>query len=394
MQGLGDTTAMLKRMRSAGVLNLSPTSTLGSLAETKTFGPNPGALRMFTHTPVGVPKMAPLVVVLHGCTQTADGHAVSGGWIELADRLGFVVLAPEQTAANNPNRCFNWFSPNDIKRGKGEAASIASMVGAAVDAHHLDSQRVFITGLSAGGAMTAVMLATYPDLFAGAAIVAGLPYGLAGNVQEAMSTMRGGGDREGKRLGALVSRATRAPRGPLRLSIWHGEADLMVSPENGRSLARQWAAALELPDEPDRTDQLGERARSSWGGKTPGASVIELNMIHGLGHGTPLATRGKDAVGTVAPFMLEAGVSSTLEIAGLWGLEKTAGYVASTNDRSARNPKARVRTGVKGRRSSARRRPARRPELGEQVIGAIEKHVSPQVQAVIAKALRAAGLMR
>ncbi|MCL6569654.1 MAG: PHB depolymerase family esterase, partial [Meiothermus silvanus] len=109
--------------------------------------------------------------------------------INRADRFGLAVIAPQQTSSNNPNRCFNWFSPGDVGRGGGEAASIAAMVSHAIQAHDLDNDRVFVTGLSAGGAMAAAMLAAYPDLFAGGAVIAGLPYGVARNVQDALRVM-------------------------------------------------------------------------------------------------------------------------------------------------------------------------------------------------------------
>ena len=101
--------------------------------------------------------------MLHGCTQTAADYDQGSGWSQLADRHGFVLLYPEQNRANNANLCFNWFEPGDIARGKGEALSIRQMIGAVAVAHGMDRDRVFVTGLSAGGAMASVMLATYPE---------------------------------------------------------------------------------------------------------------------------------------------------------------------------------------------------------------------------------------
>src|SRR5687768_1385135 len=106
MAGLEATIAQLARMR-----QLAEADDGGRLAETAEFGPNPGALRMLSYAPVGLAPGAPLVVVLHGCTQRAAAHAASAGWLTLADRYGFAVVAPEQTTANNFNRCFNWYEP-------------------------------------------------------------------------------------------------------------------------------------------------------------------------------------------------------------------------------------------------------------------------------------------
>ena len=138
---------------------------------------NPGALRGRFYVPAGMKSGAPLVVVLHGCTQSAAVYDQGSGWSHLADRHGFALLFPEQQRANNMNLCFNWYQPGDAARDQGEAASIRAMVAQMVKTHSLDPARVYVTGLSAGGAMTSVMLAAYPDVFAAGAIIAGLPFG-------------------------------------------------------------------------------------------------------------------------------------------------------------------------------------------------------------------------
>ena len=121
MPGVGETLARLKRARSTP---LSGSPTHGRMTLVPAFGDDPGALRMLTYLPANLPPGAPLVVVLHGCTQRAEAYASTAGWLTLADRLGFAVIAPEQSTANNPNRCFNWFQPGDVVRGGGEAASL------------------------------------------------------------------------------------------------------------------------------------------------------------------------------------------------------------------------------------------------------------------------------
>src|SRR6201996_2741174 len=151
------------------------------LVETTGFGTNPGDLRMLSFVPAN-PQQAPaLVVVLHGCGQTAAGYDLGAGWSTLAKHYGFALLMPEQQRPNNANGCFHWFNPDDIARGQGEAASIRQMIARMSADHGIDPHRIFVTGLSAGGAMTSVMLATYPEVFAAGAIIAGLPYGVASN---------------------------------------------------------------------------------------------------------------------------------------------------------------------------------------------------------------------
>ncbi|WP_454716121.1 extracellular catalytic domain type 1 short-chain-length polyhydroxyalkanoate depolymerase [Caulobacter segnis] len=376
MPGLGDTTAMLARLRKTASL---PSASGGALKRTASFGPNPGQLTLLSYRPERLPPGAPLVVVLHGCTQSAEAYAVNAGWLTLADRFGFMILAAEQPSSNNPNRCFNWFSPGDVRRGEGEAASIASMVAHLIAAHDLDADRVFITGLSAGGAMTAAMLAAYPELFAGGAVIGGLPYGVARNVQDALRVMSRADGRAARELGALVPRPQGQARPP-RLSIWHGEADFTVQAGNAHDLAQQWSAVHGLPSAPHRVEPQAFGTRSVWRSAT-GETLVELNLVRGLGHGTPLSTRGEDALGQLAPFMLEAGVSSSLEIVRFWGMDDGSTRAASTSsaDVAVARPTA----------------PAdrERDTVGRAVMSAVSA-VPAGVQETIAKALRAAGLLK
>lgn len=377
MPGLGETTAMLKRLRRGAQATNVRAGARARMLETRDFGPNPGGLRMLSYAPPGLAAGAPLVVVLHGCTQTGEAYAHHGGWLTLADRYGFAVLAPEQSPSNNPNRCFNWFSSADIVRGEGEAASIAAMTGQALADHDLDPERVFVTGLSAGGAMTSVLLATYPDLYAGGAIVAGLPYGVATSVHEALQAMRRPDGRAAPELGALVRGA--APLGGRipRISIWHGDADPTVDAANAEAIADQWAWTHGLATVPDETRALRGRTHEVW--RAPGSEevLIERHLIAGLGHGLPLAAGGADGIGSPAPYMLEAGVSAALESLRFWGLAPAA----------LEGVEAEV---------AAPERGGHAPEpagVGGMVMASLAGHVPGPVQDVISKALRRAGLM-
>ncbi len=153
------------------------------LQEITGFGSNPGNARMFVYVPERTARKPALVVALHGCTQSAASYDRGSGWSTLADEAGFVVVYPEQQRSNNPQGCFSWFVPGDTARDCGEALSIRQMVDHAIRAFGVDKRRVFVTGLSAGGAMASAMLATYPDVFSGGAIIAGrgqgFPFGTA-----------------------------------------------------------------------------------------------------------------------------------------------------------------------------------------------------------------------
>ena len=128
-------------------------------------------------------------MLLHGCGQTAAAFARDTGWGKLADQLGVPLVLPEQSGDNNRGRCFNWFRSAHVNRDLGEALSIRQMVAAAVDRFGSDPTRVFVAGLSAGGAMAAALMAAYPDVFAAGAIIAGLPVGAATNISEALVRM-------------------------------------------------------------------------------------------------------------------------------------------------------------------------------------------------------------
>jgi len=291
------------------------------LTEVRGFGSNPGNLRMFAYVPSGLPPGAPLVVALHGCTQTAAGYDHGCGWSEMADRLGFALLLPEQERRNNAYRCFNWFSPRDTRRNAGEAFSIRQMVAWMLEKHGLDAGRVFISGLSAGGGMTSVMLATYPEVFAAGAILAGLPYGAADNASEALEVMRQAPQRSARDWGEAV-RAASAHAGPWpRVSVWQGEADSTVQPGNAEAVLQQWldlhGLALEAPDQVERSDGLVLRR---WLGED-GRVLVESHSIAGMEHGVPLhAGSGAGQIGVAGPHLLDVGISSTHGILRFWGL--------------------------------------------------------------------------
>jgi feruloyl esterase len=289
------------------------------LSELRGFGSNPGNLRMFVHVPPRLPRNAPLVVALHGCSQSAADYDRGTGWSKLADRLGFAVVYAEQQRANNPNTCFSWFVPDDTTRGQGEALSIRQMIAHAIVTFGNDPQSVFVTGLSAGGAMASVMLATYPEVFAGGAIIAGLPYGCARTVQQAFEAMFNERSMGAAALGDRV-RAASDHRGPWpKISVWHGAADPIVKPTNSEDIVRQWTDLHGLSAVPSREEAIGDHRRRVWN-DAGGETLIEAFSITGMAHGVPLSTVSEDRCGVVGPFFLEAGISSTHHIASFWGL--------------------------------------------------------------------------
>lgn len=304
------------------------------LTEVTDFGSNPGELRMFAYVPPGLPAGAPLVVALHGCTQTAAGYDLGCGWSAMADRLGFAVLLPEQNRGNNSNLCFSWFEPENTRRDSGEALSVRQMVGWMLARHDLDADRVFVTGLSAGGAMTSVMLATYPEVFAGGAILAGLPYGAASSVGQAFEAMFHAPQRSAPERGDAVRRASHH-RGPWpRVSVWQGDADRTVRPENAEEVLKQWLDlhGLDL-DHPSLAEQRPGETYRQWA-SADGRIVVESHSLPGLEHGVPLhAGEGEGQVGVAGPHLLDVGLSSTHAILAFWGLDRTAQRHFAVNNR-------------------------------------------------------------
>ena len=326
MRRLGSTVGRLHTMRRASMAALAKIDAVGaapSRLDTMTgFGTNPGALVARTYVPQPLAPSAPLVVVLHGCTQNAALYDRGSGWSELADRHGFALLFPEQTRANNHNLCFNWYASKDRRRGQGEVASIAQMVRHMIATNDLDPARIYINGLSAGGAMTAAMLATHPELFAGGAIIAGLPFAVAEGVPEALERMRGHGMPSRRTLASKIVNASDHDGPWPTLAVWHGTADNLVVPVNADIIVDQWRDRIGLGTVEGEVDTVDGHQRTTWRDDA-GRVLIERFDINGMGHGTPLEPRGEASCGVAGAHMLDAGICSTSRIAGSWGLTGT-----------------------------------------------------------------------
>ena len=290
------------------------------LVETTDFGSNPGGIRMCSFVPANLQQPPALVVVLHGCGQTAAGYDLGAGWSTLAKHYGFALLMPEQQSSNNANTCFNWFNPEDTARDSGEACSIRQMIARMVNDVGIDPHRIFVTGLSAGGAMTSVMLATYPELFAAGAIIAGLPFGVATNMREALSGMFQSPPRPASELGDLVRNAS-DHKGPWpKLSVWHGSADRTVNPANADEIVKQWLDVHHLPSAPMSEAEVDGYPRQVWW-NADGETIVESYTITDMAHGTPVGLADNDErYGAQGAFLIEAGISSSYHIANFFGL--------------------------------------------------------------------------
>jgi poly(hydroxyalkanoate) depolymerase family esterase len=317
-RGIGLVTGLAKaKLQAVTVPRPDPPVRSGRLTEFNGFGDNPGRLRMRAYLPAVVAGR-PLVVLLHGCGQDAAVFASDSGWTDCADRLGFALILPEQAEANNAGRCFQWFHPADTARDAGEAGSIAEMIRAGISRFGSDKRRVFVVGLSAGGAMAVALLAAYPDLFAAGASVAGLPVGAAGSGMQAIRRMASAGPEQSPEAWAAKVRAV-APSGFAgpwpRLSVWQGQADMTVAPENGTLLVTQWRAlhgltAPAIAEQPSN----GLRHQMWRDRKQP---LVELWSLAHLPHAYPAGSR------IVAPgrFVAQAPIDATAGIARFLGLD-------------------------------------------------------------------------
>lgn len=291
------------------------------LSEVTGFGTNPGELRAFKHIPQGLPADSPLVVALHGCVMSASKFDDETGWTKYADMGKFALLLPQQGFNNHLLQCFNWFLPSDTQRNRGEALSIKQMIDKVVSDHAIDPEQIYIAGLSAGAAMSVVMLATYPELFAGGATSAGLPYGCAQNESEAQSPcMRSSKDRSPPEWGDLV-RAASSHQGPWpRISIWQGTADNTVNPKNAQELIDQWTNVHGIDQIHDGQDTVDGQAHQVFKDDN-GKVLVESYMIAGMDHGISINPGSSESqCGTAAPWVLDKDICTSFHVAKFWGI--------------------------------------------------------------------------
>ncbi|MBN9674784.1 alpha/beta hydrolase family esterase [Salipiger bermudensis] len=327
---------------SALALLQGPALALEPLAD---FGDNPGALDAFLYRPDGLSAPAPLIVALHGCLMSAAGFDDETGLTALADDLGAVLLLPQQREANMERGCFRWHDDDDNQPGKGESASILQMIDQALASEGADPARVYVMGLSAGGAMSAVLLANYPHRLAGGAIIAGLPYGcnrpagifdfnwytLHYNIfaQDGADASYACGitrffsatDRDAEDWASYVHEVIDAePEDWPLISIWQGLGDETVDPANLQELTEQWTAVIGIDALPDATERFGRATRNLYR-DDQGETRIESWSLEGFPHAVPVDTDGTpESCGFEAEHITDGGVCAVRRIAQFWGL--------------------------------------------------------------------------
>ena len=243
----------------------------------------------------------PLLVMLHGCTQTPDDFAAGTAMNDVAQTHGFVVLYPAQSQQANPQRCWNWFKHSHQKRDRGEPALLAGMTREIMARHAIDPDRVYAAGLSAGGAMAAILGDAYPDLFAAVGVHSGLAAGAASDLPSALAAMNGQGKR----------RAAATPALPT--IVFHGDADATVHPSNGDHVAAVSARGATAPEVQQHQAPGKRRSTRSVHRDAQGKVLAEHWLVHGAAHawaggsvrGSYTDTRGPDASAEMLRFFLE-----------------------------------------------------------------------------------------
>ncbi len=267
----------------------------------------------------------PLVVMLHGCTQSADDFAAGTQMNRLAAEQGFLVVYPEQASSANPSKCWNWFKAQDQARDAGEPSLIAGIVREVAARHGVDPRRIFVAGLSAGAAMAVILGETYPELFAGVGAHSGLPYRSAHDMASAMAAMKGG---RGGSAGPVAAPLATGAHGALRKKtaqavptiVFHGDRDHTVQQANGIEIAQQATAAHTAVEAGGALSASLERGTSPAGRSfsrtlhvdAAGRTRVESWTVHGAGHawaggsasGTYTDVRGPDASAEMLRFFL------------------------------------------------------------------------------------------
>ncbi|MEX1199141.1 MAG: PHB depolymerase family esterase, partial [Pseudohongiellaceae bacterium] len=217
-----------------------------------------------------------IVMMLHGCTQNPEDFAIGTGMNALADRDGFVVIYPEQSRGANAQTCWNWFSPGDQRRDRGEPDILAGIARKAMSEHDVPQSRTFVAGLSAGAAMAVILGQTHPDVFAAVGAHSGLPYGAAKDVASAFAAMAGQGQ----------GRNTNDKAEDTRTIAFHGSADSTVHPANGAAIIRD--AERAGPSQTLQTTRNGNASGRAYSVALSmgqdGQSHLEHWVIDGLGH--------------------------------------------------------------------------------------------------------------
>lgn len=302
------------------------------LIQIKPFGTNPGNLKLMFYDPGNISEKAPLVVVLHGCTQTAKTCAEQSGWNKLAKLHQFYVLYPEQIIINNPENCFNWYRASDQSRDKGEPASIMQMITYFKKNKNIDSTKIYIIGLSAGGAMSSIMMAVYPEIFDKGGVMAGGPYKSTESIIKAGASMLGAISKSPEEWGNLVRKENPNYNGQYpELVVFHGGIDPIVSTNNSNQLIKQWVNIHQtdyIDDEHYDQYKNYEDVECTIYKNNKQQEVVRYYYVRGIGHALPIDTGSCSTQGgKTGLFAINKKFHSTFWAADYFGLIKPTNQI-------------------------------------------------------------------
>lgn len=265
-------------------------------------------------------KSVPLVLMLHGCMQKPEDLATASGMNDLADANNFLVVYPEQVAAANPLSCWNWFDPKHQARDEGEPALIAAVIQDLRSSYSIDTKRIYVVGISAGGAMAVVMAASYPELFGGLGVIAGEEYKAGTTVEAGLASMKVGGpdpNQQGLLAYQAMQKSLSGSKKRMPVIAFHGTKDPYLNPLNTDQLIAQWAQTNDYLDDGKDNDSISVQSPSETKGAVPngysytrgqykdsnGRWLMEKWIVEGLGHawpGSPIANQFADPKGPKA----------------------------------------------------------------------------------------------
>lgn len=240
----------------------------------------------------------PVVLILHGCANDPNLMAGLSRFNDLADSEGFIAVYPRQNVTANPTRCWNWSNPVHQSRGAGEPSILAGIVANVKSTYNVDAQRVYVTGISAGGAMTSILLACYSDVFAAGAVHAGPMYKAATTVSGSSYVMLFGSVYSPTTHGNLAWQCSGSPSPrPLPVAVFHGSSDSAINPVNGTQVITQFLQTNDRADDGLDNNSVGSAATSTTAGAVPGGRTYTVKdytyggrllarhyLINGMGH--------------------------------------------------------------------------------------------------------------
>lgn len=303
------------------------TSLAHQLTEIDNFGSNPGNLKMYYYRPahLDTTKEIPMVIVLHGCLQSAEAVSEISGWNKMADLNGFCILYPQQKYTNNYSGCFDWFKKKDVSKGRGEVASIKEMLDYMVTHKGVDKKQVFVSGLSAGAAMAVALMACYPESIQAGAIFAGGPYKVAKSAFQAMFVLWIPPNKSPKRWAKLVIQQNPSYSGPYpRLIAVHGRLDYAVNFHHSWELIQQWSFLHQTDPKADKIEDgfanVKDVCRLGFN-DAKGKEVIVFYKIKNLSHALAIDPGNQsNQGGKEAAFSVDKNFHSTYWVAKDFGL--------------------------------------------------------------------------